>query len=100
MEIIKAVVAEEDEKFYIDIKAKPTIRIPITEDNPNKVKDSFNSLIKLLKKDLFNILLEDESNDLIWNVANEYIAQLNKELVEIYGELKHYNLTEESMVSE
>lgn len=92
MGTIKAIVSEEDEKFYIDINAKSTIRIPITEDNPNEVKESFNSLIKLLKNGLFDIKLEGDGSDLIWNVANEYIAQLNEELAEIYEELKHYNL--------
>lgn len=68
--------------------------IVLTDDNPNNIKSVFNSLLKQLKKGLFEFELSDENEDLYHDICTEYLAQLNSELKNIYQELKDYGLLE------
>lgn len=96
MEIIKATVEELNEKRFIEIKAEDsTIQIPISEDKPNEVKSAFNKLILRLKEGEFRIEMEEVGQDLFSLVANEYIAQLNREIQEVRAEMIEYGLVEE-----
>ena len=66
--------------------------IPLTEDNPNAVKDVFNKLLGHLKKREFQFELKDEQQDLYHHICYEYIIQLNAELKSIYQELQDFGL--------
>lgn len=93
METIKATVAHVDEKHFIKIENEDhAIRIPISEDKPNDVKNAFNRLIARLKGGVFQIKLEEVGEDLISQVANEYITQLNREIQEVRVEMEQYGL--------
>ena len=93
METIKAEVVELDGKYFIAIAAEDNpIKIPMSEDKPNEVKSAFNRLIARMKDGEFRIELDEVGEDLFSQVANEYITQLNREIQEVYGEMKEYNL--------
>lgn len=66
----------------------------LTDDNPNNIKAVFNSLLKELKKGLFQFALEDETQDLYHFVCVEYLAQLNAEIKSVYSELEDLELLE------
>ena len=66
----------------------------MSSDKPNEVKSAFNDLIALLKEGKIKIKLSDVGQDLFSQVAEEYIKQLNRELLEVYGEIEQYGLTE------
>jgi hypothetical protein len=96
METIKATVTEVDGKHYIEIHCSDEFcNISLSEDNPNEVKKSFNKLIEVLKEKKFQIQLEEIENNLFSQVANEYINQLNREILEVHGEMLDYGLIEE-----
>lgn len=96
METLKAKVVEKNDKHFIEINnGSESINIPLSEDKPNEVKSEFNKIILHLKKGQFKIELEDVQQDLFSQVANEYIKQLNRELIEVYGEMEQYGLIEE-----
>lgn len=96
METIKATVTEVDGKHCIKIDCgDEACNISLSEDNPNEVKKSFNKLIAKLKIGKFQIQLEELGNDLFSQVANEYITQLNREILEVHGEMLEYGLTQE-----
>ena len=95
MEIINATVLNESEKYYICITEENgdiITKIPISQDQPNHVKLSFNALIIRLKKGMFNIKMTNIEGNLYSQVPNEYINQLNRELNEVYQEMQHYKL--------
>jgi len=93
METIKASIQCKDEKYFIQIESgEDGIAIPISEDKPNDIKSAFNKLIARLKSGKFQIQLENVRDDLFSQVANEYITQLNSELVEVYGEMSRHGL--------
>jgi hypothetical protein len=93
METIKATVAQVDEKHFIKIESGgEQIIIPMSEDKPNEVKSAFNKLITRIKDGAFRIELAQVGEDLFSQVANEYIAQLNREIQEVHGEMKQYGL--------
>ena len=93
METIKATVAQVGEKQFIKIEAGDTqINIPMSEDKPNEVKSAFNKLITRIKDGEFQIELADVGDDLFSQVAKEYITQLNREIQEVHGEMKQYDL--------
>lgn len=95
METLNAKVINRDEKYFIEIgDPSENILIPISEDNPNDIKSTFNKLIVRLKEGEFKIDMPDVKSDLFSLVANEYIKQLNTELVEVYNELKQHKLIE------
>lgn len=96
METLEATVVKDEEKYFIKIvDGNNEINIPLSEDQPNKVKLAFNSLILRLKKGKFEIIMTEVQGDLFSQVANEYIKQLNKEILEVFGEMKQYGLVEE-----
>ena len=96
METIRAAVECSDEKHFIRIgDGDEAVSIPISEDNAKEVKSAFNKLITRLKQVQFQIELEEIGEDLFSQVANEYINQLNRELLEVYGEMEQYGLVSE-----
>ncbi|PRB04089.1 hypothetical protein CQ046_07625 [Chryseobacterium sp. MYb7] len=95
METKKATIKREDANTYLVLEVGETpLQIILTDDNPNNVKMVFNSLLKELKKGLFEFNLEDESQDLYNNICTEYLTQLNSELKAIYDELIDYELVD------
>ena len=96
METINATVEAIDEKYFIKIEAgDEEIRIPMSEDKPTEVKSAFNKLIARIKDGEFQIELEEVGADLFSQVANEYITQLNREIHEVFGEMKQHGLIKE-----
>ncbi len=95
MEIVSAELVqtktetETEKKFFIEIDAL-SVSIPISDSNANVVKSAFNALIHRLKEGEFNIQLSGNHTGLFYHVAIEYIEQLNKELSEVYKEMKLY----------
>lgn len=97
METFNANILKEEEKYYIQIVGddeKFNVKIPISEDEPNAVKSAFNLLIQRLKEGPYNIAMPEVKEDLFSQVANEYIKHLNKEIEDVLGEMRHYNLVE------
>ena len=95
MATLKATIQLVDDHHFIEIEIDDEkARIPISEDKPTAVKKAFNSLIARLKKGSFQIKLEGAGEDLFSQVAKEYIIQLNREVKEVYGEMKNYGLVE------
>jgi len=93
MEAIKAFVVQVEEKRYINmIIGDVEIRIPMSEDKPNEVKSAFNKLIASIQDTDFQIEMKEVGEDLFSQVANEYIAQLNREIQEVRGEMKRFGL--------
>ncbi|MFZ1748032.1 MAG: hypothetical protein WAU17_19140 [Nitrospirales bacterium] len=93
MEILRATVENLDDKYFIKIKTgDEEISIPMSEDKPNEVKSAFNMIIARIKIGEFQIKLEEVREDLFSLVANEYLTQLNREIQEVYGEMKQYGL--------
>ena len=93
MKTIKATIVQVDEKHFIELEDKEhPIRIPMSEDKPNKVKSAFNRLIARIKDGEFQIELVEVGEDLFSQVANEYITQLNREIQEVHSEMKQYGL--------
>ncbi|MCX6830542.1 MAG: hypothetical protein NT028_00165 [candidate division Zixibacteria bacterium] len=93
MEQIKASVIQVEQKHFIKIEAGDgEIRIPMSEDKPNEVRSAFNKLIARIKDGEFQIKLEEVGENLFSQVANEYITQLNREILEVHGEMAQYGL--------
>jgi hypothetical protein len=93
METIEAAVVQDEDKHFINIQDENgTITIPISEDRPKEVKSAFNRLIARIKNGVFQIKLIEVGEDLFSQVANEYIAQLNREILEVHGEMKQCGL--------
>ena len=96
METIRAIVQPVDEKHFIMIEAgDQEIRIPMSEDKPNEVKSAFNKLIARIKDGPFKIELVEVGEDLFSQVANEYITQLNREILEVFGEMQQHDLVQD-----
>lgn len=94
MEIKKVATIERSEQcssLKLSINEQE-FNIILTEDNPNNVKNVFNSLLKELKKGLFQFELEDEKQDLFYHICKEYLIQLNSELKSVYDELLELEL--------
>lgn len=97
METRKATIRREAENTYLVLSGNDkNYEIILTDDNPNNVKDVFNSLLQDLKKKRFKYELEDAVNDLYYNICNEYLKQLNIELEAVYTELEDFELLEPS----
>ncbi len=97
MDTVKATVRSGEDKYFLDIEFPgETVSIPLSEDNPNKVKSAFNRLIERVRVGEFEIVLQEVGGDLFSQVANEYIAQLNREVSEIRAEMKKFNLLVEA----
>lgn len=88
MEVLKAFVRLAEEKYTLEIELGDEVAIiPLSQDEPNEVKRAFNKLIVKLKSGLFRIDLQECGEDLFSQVAKEYLAQLNSELEEVFGEM-------------
>lgn len=93
MERIKANVERVEDQYFIKLRFKDDeILIPMSEDNPNEVKKSFNKIILQIKVEEFQIELEEVGEDLFSQVAKEYITQLNREIHEVLGEMRKFGL--------
>jgi hypothetical protein len=97
METHEAIVTVDGSEQFLSLKINGfVLNLPLTRDEPNEIKNVFNELIKHLKKGAFNFsIAEKEDGDLIYEVAKEYIKQLNKELKDVYQELEAYQLLEQ-----
>ena len=97
METHEAIVTINGSEQFLSFKINSSVfKLPLTNDEPNEIKIVFNELIKHLKKRPFNFsIAEKEDGDLIYEVAKEYIKQLNKELNEVYQELVEYQLLDQ-----
>ena len=95
MEVYNAHIIKEDVKVFLvlDLIAEK-LKIPITEDLPNDVKNVFNKLITRLKAGEISFSLINPDTDLFSQVSIEYIDQLNSELSNVYKELVHHGLLE------
>ena len=97
METHKAALKEVDSEHFLSLKlGDEVLNVPLTKDEPNEIKKVFNKLIIHLKKGLFSFnIAEKEDGDLIYQVAKEYVKQLNTELSEVYQELEGYQLLDQ-----
>ena len=97
METYEANIEEFDSEHYLSLKIKDIVlKVPLTKDEPNEIKKVFNELILYLKKGpLCFTMKEVEDGDLIYQVAKEYVTQLNAELKEVYQELEDHQLLEQ-----
>jgi len=97
METHIALIKTVDTEQYLSLKFNnKQFNLPLTKDEPNEIKKVFNELIIHLKKGLFSFAMEEKKGgDLIYQVANEYVKQLNSELKGVYQELKSNQLLEE-----
>lgn len=95
METKKATINRGEQNTHLVLEVgENQVQITLTDDNPNNVKSAFNSILKELKKGVFEYKLEDETQDLFNNICVEYLKQLNIEIKAIYDELEEYELTE------
>ena len=92
-----AIVTSDGSEQFLSFKiGGAELKIPLTKDEPNEIKKVFNELIIHLRKGLFNFRMEEKKDgDLIYQVAKEYVQQLNKELVDVYKALRDYQLLEQ-----
>lgn len=95
METKKATIKREEANTSLVLEnGEFPVKIILTDDNPNNIKSAFNTILKELKKGVFEFVLEDKTQDLYNNICKEYITQLNSEIKLIYDELVEYELTE------
>jgi len=96
METHEAIVKIDGSEHFLSLKIKDSVlNVPLTKDEPNEIKRVFNELIIHLKKGPIKFsMAEKEDGDLIYQVAKEYVTQLNKELSEVHKELQSYQLLE------
>jgi len=93
METTKAKVIQVEEKYFLVIDAGDgEIRIPLSDDKPIEVKSAFNKLLTRIKAGVFKIELEGVGDDLFFQVAKEYVSQLNKEIPTIRTEMEKRGL--------
>lgn len=94
----EATVIVDDSEHFLSLKINDSVlNIPLTKDEPNEIKKVFNKLIINLKKGPLKFsMAEKEDGDLIYQVAKEYVEQLNKELSEVYEELEAHQLLEQN----
>ena len=97
METHRALLTTVDSEQYLSLKINGAqLNLPLTKDEPNEIKKVFNKLILHLKKGLFCFSMKEKKDgDLIYQVANEYVKQLNNELKEVHHELKTNQLLED-----
>ncbi len=87
-----AIETRGEDKYLVLMLADESLEIPLTEDEPIKVKSVFNRLVESLKNGAFNFEFQDNGSDLFVQVSKEYITQLNLELVAVYEEMEHFDL--------
>jgi hypothetical protein len=82
-----------EEKYFLKINVEQgPVTIPLSDDNPNAVKSAFNKLIQRISIGEFSIKLDIVDEGLFSMVANEYLAQLNREIQEVRSQMKEYDL--------
>ena len=95
MVILDATVECVEGKYFLKINVEQgPVTIPLSDDNPNAVKSAFNKLIQRIRMGEFAIKLDKAGDDLFSMVAIEYLAQLNREIQEVRGQMKEYDLVE------
>jgi hypothetical protein len=99
METKRATITRTDTETSLVLDfGQTSLKIVLTEDNPNNVKTVFNSVLKDLKNGVFEFTLEDEKQDLYHHICTEYIIQLNSEMKAVYQELEDYGFTVENEI--
>ncbi len=90
----EADIIKIDKEYFLALNLQDNVlKIAITQDIPKDVQNVFNELILSLKNGVFKFLLkEQEDADIYYDIAKEYISQLNLELDNIYKEMNEYNL--------
>jgi len=100
MEANKATIKRETTNVYLVLKfSGQELQITLTDDNPNDVKNVFNSLLQELRKEPLQFQFEDDTEDLFSHICKEYVSQLNTELIAVYKEIEFYDLLEPSVDS-
>ncbi len=90
---VEASVQCAHDKYFLDIALEgEVVRLPISDDNPNHVKSAFNKLLERTRRGQFAIELSSDGDDLFSHVAKEYVGQLNRELQEVWKEMKQNKL--------
>ncbi len=93
MVTLEATVEHEQEACFLRINVEDgAVTIPLSHDDPNAVKSAFNRLIQRTRLGEFTIQLDEVRDDLFSMVANEYLAQLNREIQEVHSQMKEYGL--------
>lgn len=96
MVTLEAKVECVEEKYFLKIAVEQgAVTIPLSDDNPNAVKSAFNKLIQRISIGEFTVKLDKTGDDLFSMVANEYLAQLNREIQEVHGQMQSYGLIKE-----
>lgn len=100
MVTLDATVECVEEKYFLKINAEQgPVTIPLSDDNPNSVKNAFNKLIQRIKLGEFAIKLDKVGEDLFSMVADEYLAQLNREIREVRSQMEEYGLVQVEQAS-
>jgi hypothetical protein len=100
MVTLDATVECVEEKYFLKINVEQgPVTIPLSDDNPNSVKNSFNKLIKRISIGEFTIKLDKVGEDLFSMVANEYLTQLNREIQEVHSQMQEYGLVQVEQAS-
>lgn len=87
IEVVNNTVKETDTKReYLEFKFDNTIRIDLTSDDSNQLKELFVELLKEFNKGKFDLVYKNESgrSDLFAEVSEKYIKDLNSELMGLY----------------
>lgn len=93
MVTLDATVECIEEKYFLKISVEQgPVTIPLSDDNPNAVKSAFNKLIQRIRIGEFTIKLDKLGEDLFSMVANEYLTQLNREILEVHTQMQEYGL--------
>lgn len=93
MVTLEATVEHSEEEYFLKINVEDgAVTIPLSHDDPNAVKKAFNRLIQRISLGEFTIQLDAVGEDLFSMVANEYLTQLNREIQEVYSQMKEYGL--------
>jgi hypothetical protein len=93
MVTLEATVEFKEEEYFLKINVEQgSVTIPLSDDDPNAVKGAFNKLIQRIRVGEFTIQLDEVGDDLFSMVANEYLTQLNREIQEVYSQMKEYGL--------
>lgn len=93
MVTLDATVECVEERYFLKICIEQgPVTIPLSDDNPNAVKSAFNKLIQRIRIGEFTIKLDKVGEDLFSLVANEYLAQLNREIQEVRNQMQEFGL--------
>lgn len=93
MVTLKATVECKEDEYFLKINVEQgAVTIPLSDDNPNAVKGAFNKLIQRIRVGEFTIQLDEVGDDLFSMVANEYLNLLNREIQEVYSQMREHGL--------